>query len=294
VIAMMDGQAGALAVRLATYSFAADGTVTERYWSWQQDAISGKNNVRWTKPSSGYTTAGCLRACPVRTPVGFQSGAAPHLWRGHWSMELDSVLAIQWSPSYPMERWQLDGTQPGIAGARLLTARANAIGWGIGSNAAPDRGLPISSIYAPGRWITGPFAENAYASATKHLSIGWSSADYTLCGSGRCMQGKQMTGPDRRSWYHSYFAANPARDGRKVYWNNQTGVVQQLENPATVCISASGGGHTNALLQALDDGGHFAGFVGVEASLNQRKIGQDVVAAYAMITPSMLSAISAS
>jgi hypothetical protein len=289
----MDGRPGALTVRLATYSFAVDGTVTERYWAWRQDAINGKNNVRWTKPSSGYTTAGCLHACPVRTPIGFQSGAAPLVWRGHWSMELDSVLAIRWTATYPVERWQLDGSQPGIVGARLITGRAGAVGWGIGSNAAPNRGLPLSSIYAPGRWITGPFVENAYASATKRLSIGWSAADYRLCGSGRCMQGTRMTAPDRRTWYHSYFAANPARDGRKVYWNNQTGVVQQLENPATVCISASGGGHTNALLQALDDHGGFVGFVGVEASLNQRKVGQDVVAAYAMINPSMLGAISA-
>ncbi|HEY6795702.1 MAG TPA: hypothetical protein VI248_13570 [Kineosporiaceae bacterium] len=293
VVSLMDGRPGALAVRLATYVFGTDGTVTERYWAWRQDGVSGTNNVRWTKPSSGYTTLGCPHACPVRTPVGFQSGVAPHVWRGRWWMESGEVLAIRWTPTYPLERWQLDDGQPGIVGARLIGGRTGALGWGVGSNAPADRGLPLSTIYAPGRWITGPFAENAYTAQTLHLSIGWSAADYRLCGSGRCMQGTRMTAADRRTWYHSYFAANPIRDGRKVYWNNQTGVVQQLENPTTECISASGGGHTNALLQALDDDGQFVGFVGVEASLNQRKAGQDVVAAYAMIDPAKLSAIGA-
>jgi hypothetical protein len=107
------------------------------------------------------------------------------------------------------------------------------------------------------------------------------------------MQSRAMTDSNRSNWYHSYFAANAAVDGRKVYWNNQRGVVQQLENPNTTCISASGGGHTNALLQAIDDNGQFVGFVGVEASLNQKKYGQAVVAAYAMLTPSLLPAIGA-
>ena len=291
VVTMMDGRPGTLAVRLATYLFGTDGTVTERYWAWRQDAVTGKGNVRWTKPASGYTTTGCLRACPVRTPYGFQKGVAPHVHSGRWSMQANDVLAIRWSPTAAPERWQLDGGQPGIVGARLVSGTANAGGWGIGSNASPDRGLTISDIYGTGRWITGPFAENAYAPTTKHLAIGWSAADYSLCSTGRCMQGRQLTSADRRTWYHSYFAADPAVDGRKVYWNNQTGIVQQLENPTTVCISASGGGHTNALLQALDDDGGFVGFVGVEASLNQRKYGQDIVAAYAMMNPWMLSAI---
>ena len=292
VVSMMDGTAGALAVRLATYTFRADGTVTERYWAWRQDSITGKGNVRWTKPGSGYTTVGCLRACPVRTPIGFQKGTSPKVWQGRWSMQSRTVLAVTWSSTYPVERWQLDDGQPGIVGARLVSGQTSgAVGWGIGSNARADHGVSLASIYATGRWITGPFAENAYAAATRRLTSGWNPADYTLCSSGRCLQGRQLTSADRSSWYHSYFAADAASDGRKVFWNNQTGVVQQLENPKTVCISASGGGHTNALLQALDDDGHFVGFVGVEASLNQRKHGQDVVASFTMMIPSMLSAI---
>ena len=291
VVSMMDGRPGFFAVRLATYSFTADGRVTERYWAWRQDSITGKGNVSWSKPSSGYTTAGCLRACPVRTPFGFQKGVAPHVYTGRWSMTAGSVLAIHWTPLSPAERWQLRDTGEGVVGAHLISGSAAAVGWGFGSNAPANRGLSIGDIYGTGRWITGPFAENAYSATTKHQSIGWSAADYALCSTGRCMQGRGLTGPDRRAWYHSYFAADPAVDGRKVYWNNQTGVVQHMEDPNRVCISASGGGHTNALLQALDDDGDFVGFVGVEASLNQRKYGQDIVASYAMTDPTMLAAI---
>jgi len=291
VIAMMDGRADALAVRLATYVFAGDGTVTEKYWAWRQDAVSGKGNVRWTKPSSGYTTAGCRRACPVRTPYGFQH--APRTYRGHWTMASDDVLDITWSPTYPVERWHLDGGTPGIVGARLLSARGDAEGWGVGSDASATRGVSLAAVHATSGWFTGPFVENAYDAATRHLTAGFNTRDYSLCPGGRCLQGLNVTSADRRTWYHSYLAADPARDGRKVYWNNQTGVVQQLENPGTVCISASGGGHTNALLEALDDDGNFVGFVGVEASLNQRKFGQDVVAAYAMTVPAMLPALGA-
>jgi hypothetical protein len=292
VVSVMDGKAGALAVRLATYEFSTSGTVTEKYWAWSQNSISGTGNARWTKAASGYRTTGCRYACPVRTPYGFQKGAAPHSFTGRWSMESPTVLAIRWAPSYPVERWRLDTSKAGIVGLKLLSARNGGRGWGVGSRASARTGVPLSRVYAS-RWITGPFAENAYSPTTKDSWIGWSAQDYKLCSTGTCMQGTKMTAANRNAWYHSYFAANPASDGRKVFWNNQTGVVQHLESANSPCIS-SGGGHTNALLQALDDNGQFVGFVGVEASLNSRKYGQAVVAAYAMLSPSLLPAIGAS
>ncbi|MDQ1287691.1 MAG: hypothetical protein QG622_1256 [Actinomycetota bacterium] len=290
VVSVMDGKPQALSVRLATYEFKADGTVTERYWAWQQNAISGKGNARWTKPASGYRTTGCQYTCPIRTPAGFQKGRSPHVFTGRWSMEQGSVLAIRWTPAYPVERWKVDTSRDEIAGLRLLSARDGGHGWGAGSNAPANRGVSLAQVYKSD-WITGPFVSNVYSPKSSVAWVGLSARDYRLCNTGTCLQGTKMGGSNRSTWYHSYLAANPAVDGRKVYWNNQTGVVQQLENPNTTCISASGGGHTNALLQVLDDNGRFAGFVGVEASLNQRVYGQAVVAAFAMVTPSLLPAI---
>jgi hypothetical protein len=70
----------------------------------------------------------------------------------------------------------------------------------------------------------------------------------------------------------------PTRDGRKNYWNHQLGSVTVAEGGGS-CISP-GGGHTDALLQIIDDTGTFQGWVGAEASFNARTYGNAVVAAF--------------
>jgi len=289
VVSLLGGPMNAMSVRLAIYQFRTDGTVLERYWAWRQNSISGDHNNLWTKVPSGYTTAGCLHACPIRTPVGFQSGKAGTPYMGRWSVGPDGLLSISWTPR-STERWSLDTSVPGVVGARLQGG-TGARGWGLGSNASPDAAVGLDTIYASQR-LYGPLAQNAYGKATQDLFNGWHAPDYQRCASGLCMSGVGVTAPDKRSWFSSYLAANPAVDGRKVYWNNQTGVVQQMEAPGSECISANGGGHTDALLQALDDSGQFVGWVGVEASLNKRRPGQAVVGAFAMVLPSVSSAIS--
>jgi hypothetical protein len=66
----------------------------------------------------------------------------------------------------------------------------------------------------------------------------------------------------------------PSGLGRRAFWQHQ---VQGSDGDVGTCFG-SGGGHTVALLQALDDAGHFAGFVGAEASLNGRSLHNAVVA----------------
>jgi hypothetical protein len=288
VVSVIGGPMNAMAVRLATYQFRTDGTVTERYWSWRQDALVGKDNVSWSKPASGYTTAGCTHACPIRTPVGFQRGRLGTLHDGTWSVDSAGNLAIRWSPR-SVETWSLDTSVSGLVGARLV-AGGGARGWALGSNASLSRAVDMRAIYASDR-LYGPLAQNAYGRPTDFLNIGFHAPDYRLCASGKCMQGVGVTATNKSSWFSSYWAANPTTDGRKVFWNNQTGAVQQFEQPGSVCISARGGGHTDALLQALDDSGRFVGFVGVEASLNQRKTGQAIVSAFTMVLPSVLSTV---
>lgn len=290
VVSVIGGKVNAIAVRLATYRFRTDGTVTEQFWSWRQDSITGDHNNLWAKPSSGYTTAGCRYTCPIRTPIGFQSGRSGTRVTGTWTTAPDGTIAIRWTPTSGLERWRVDTSAGNVAVARLVTGDPAARGWAIGSNAALDRAVDIRAIYAANR-IYGPLAQNAYGSPTQNLYVGWHAPDYRLCGNGLCMQGVGNTASDKRTWFSSYIAANPARDGRKVFWNNQTGTVQQMEQPGSNCISANGGGHTDALLQALDDSGRFVGWVGVEASLNKRRPGQAVVGAFAMVVPSLLGLV---
>lgn len=287
VVSTISGRVNAISVRLAAYQFRSNGTVTQEYWKWRQNQIKGKNQYSWTKPSSGYTTNGCRHRCVIRTPVGFQSGRRGQRLTGRFWVS-GSVVTIRWNKRW-VERWRINTSQPRVAGLKLITSDRTARGWGLGSRVGLARAVGIKAIYAGTRFY-GPYASNAYGRATRYTNIGFNAADNTLCGNGICMQGKYVTSSNKRSWYSSYWAANPARDGRKVFRNHQTGAVQQLESPGSTCISR-GGGHTDAMLQALDDRGRIIGLVGVEASLSQRRLGQAVVSAYAMVQPHVRSAL---
>lgn len=289
VVSVIGGQVNATGVRLATYAFRPDGRVVQEYWAWRQDRISGKGNAGWAKPASGYRTTGCLHNCPIRTPAGFQSGRRGTVITGRWSA-VGNRLTIRWGPLGTPERWTLDTGIAGVAGATLVSSHPQVRGWALGSNAALTRAVGIRGIYDAQRFY-GPMAMNKYGSPTTMTRIGFAYQDYRPCSNGLCLQGRYVTAANKRTWFSSYWAANPARDGRKVFWNNQTGTVQQLEQPGSACISAGGGGHTDALLQALDDSGRIVGLVGVEASLNQRKPGQAVVGAFAMALPTHSSLV---
>lgn len=289
VVSVIGGPVNATAVRLGTYRFLTDGRVVEEVWSWRQNSISGKGNTSWTKPSSGYRTSGCRYNCPIRTPVGFQSGKHGGTLTGRWTVS-GSTVTITWSTN-SSERWTVDTSMSGVAALSLQHSDSQVRGWALGSNASLNQGVTMRTLYSAQRFY-GPLAENAYGSATKFSHIGFAYADYNVCSTGLCLQGKSVTAANKKTWFSSYWAANPAKDARKVYWNNQTGAVQQFEQPGSTCISASGGGHTDALLQALDDSGRIIGVVGIEASLNQRKPGQAIVSSFAMVLPTYQSLVS--
>lgn len=288
VVSIMGGPVNATWARLATYGFSPAGSVTRSSWAWNQASVVGTNQAARLKPSTGYTTAGCLRACPLRTPAGFQPGTRPTVSSGTWTATADEVT-VTWPGQ--VETWRLRQAD-GAVGARLVSARGGATsGWGVGSDAGADQGVRMAELYRVPR-LYGPFLENLYGRPTLHKSLGFHMPDYRLCTSGQCLQGAALTGANKRTWFHSYLASRPASDGRKTFWNMQTGAQQQIEDPKGSCISARGGGHTFAMLQVVDDAGTFRGWVGVEASLSRRAYGQAVVASFATVTPDLLAGIS--
>ncbi len=198
------------------------------------------------------------------------------------------MLVIKWSRTWT-EKWRIDTSKARVAGLSLISSKRTTRGWGLGSKAGLNRAVDMKAIHAAARFY-GPYVTNPYGKATKFSHVGFSSTDNVLCGNGICMQGKYVTSSDKRRWYSDYWATNPAKDGRKVFHNHQTGAVQQMESRGSNCIS-KGGGHTDAMLQALDDQGRIIGLVGVEASLSQRKTGQAVVSAFAMVHPSVGSLV---
>ncbi len=285
VMTTFAGASNAYIVRLSMYMFSTTGTVTERYWAWRQDGIAGVEQAKYTKVATGYTTAGCLRACSIRTPVGFQPGGTPKTTSGTWYRDSYGRIVVRWGALY--ETWRLDASQAGFVSASIYNSnRTIRKGYGFGSNASPNVGVTRDSVYAATR-LYGPIVQNNYAVPTTYSNVGFNFPDYNKCTGVRCLQGKAVTAADRRTWFNTYIAVNPTTDGRKNYWNFQTGTQQQLESPNTVCIS-NGGGHTAALLQVLDDSGRFRGYVGVEASLNRRAYGQAVVSSFVSVLPAML------
>jgi hypothetical protein len=287
VVATLTGRSNALVVKIAMYIFSGDGRVKQRFWTWRQDSITGGGNAKYQKVPSGYTTAGCRYKCPIRTPLGFQHGGNGHFAAGTWTRLPDGTITVSFAGS-ATESWQVR-TSANLASIVLSQARGNR-GWGLGSTAPLTLARDMNTFYQLDR-IYGPHAENGYDEATIFKHVGFHAPDYVRCSSGKCLQGKGVTAADKRTWFSSYLATNPAADGRKVFWNVQTGPVTQMEAPGSVCISSPGGGHTNALLQAIDDNGRLVGIVGVQASLNKRRHAQDVVGAYAMVPPSLSSLV---
>ncbi|PZS33197.1 MAG: hypothetical protein DLM59_06805 [Pseudonocardiales bacterium] len=288
VVVAIGGPANAMYVRLATYQFATNNTMTEKVWSWRQNSISG--TAANMKRSTGYTTSGCLRACPIRTPINFQPGGVPVTATGTWRLDSYGHLSIGWSWGAG-ETWRLDNSQAGFTSMSIWSSNQAIVkGWGFGSNAAATSGATISQAYAAAR-LYGPLVQNVYGANTQHLNLGFNFPDYNRCSNSTCLEGKGNTAADKRTWFNSYIGGNPNTDGRKNYWNFQTGGVAQMEQPGTVCISTNGGGHTAAMLQVIDDTGHFRGWVGVEASIVQMYWGRAIVGAFATVQPGMLTTL---
>jgi hypothetical protein len=288
VIAAIGGPANKMYVRLATYQFASNNTVSEKVWSWRQNSITG--GAANMKRASGLTSNGCLRACAVRTPVTFQRGGVPITATGNWHTDSYGHLVVDWSWG-ANETWRLDASQSGFVGATIWSSNQAILkAWGFGSNAGANNGATMAEVFAADR-LYGPLVQNVYGATTQKLNLGFHFPDYNKCGGATCVQGKAVTATDKRTWYNTYIAGDPQVDGRKTFWNFQTGGVAQTEQPGTVCISSNGGGHTAAMLQVIDDSGRFRGWVGIEASLVQAYYGRAIVSAYATVLPAMLTAL---
>ncbi|MEP6696198.1 MAG: hypothetical protein ABJA34_04875 [Pseudonocardiales bacterium] len=288
VIAAIGGPYNSMYVRVATYRFATNNTMTEKVWSWRQNSITG--GAANMKRYSGYTTSGCLRVCPVRTPVNFQQGGVPITATGNWAIDAYGHLSMRWSWG-ATEIWRLDTSQASFVGASIVTSNQGIVkAWGFGSTAAANAGVTIGQVVVAER-LYGPLVQNVYGANTQYLNLGFHFPDYSRCTNGTCLQGKAVTAADKRAWYNTYIAGNPSVDGRKNFWNFQTGWVAQIEQLGTVCISTNGGGHTAAMLQVIDDTGHFRGWVGVEASLVQAYYGRAIVSAFASVQPGMLTTL---
>lgn len=291
VVTVMGGAVNAKFVRIAQYTFTAaagtTGTVSEQFKYWNQSTFTGDSNTN--KVLTGYTTAGCPFNCTIKTPKGFQPGQAWSTLSGTYTIDANGRVVITWSGGQ-YETWTI--TTPKSYYAKFTIFNSNydvQKGWGFGSNAAFTTGATVTQIKAAGLLNDYEYWQNSYGVPNSQNTNGWlDMAPYIICGSSNSLQLPAPAGVPvcDNAYWRSYFAGNPATDGRKIYWQHQLGSVacSDSQGSSTTCISV-GGGHTFAMLQVIDDSGVFRGFVGAEASLHAKANGNAVVATAFWVQP---------
>jgi len=265
VVSIMGGGFNAYWVRLAQYTFIAGpggvGTVRQSYWMWHEAHFVG--TAKRNKVGTGYVTRGCAAACAVRTPLGFQPGApAMATLAGRYRFDRYGRLVVEW-PGRRVEVWTVRAAGPRMT--RLVlhhTTLGGLYGDGLGSTASFAAGASRDEVARAD--VTGVQRLASYGDRGRYpvRTSRWSTnvvAPLRRCGgTSACLFN---TGPAWRS-----AIVVPSGLGRRAFWQHQ---LQGSDGDVGRCFGP-GGGHTVALLQALDDTGHFAGFVGAEASFNGR------------------------
>lgn len=274
VVAVIGGGLNAYFSRTAQYTFTAGsgstGTVSETFWYWNMATFTGDASVN--KVDTGYTSAGC-NSCHIRTPKGFQPSGTGSTLSGTYYLDVNGRAVIEWTGGQ-RETWTI-ATHAGYAQLTLFNSNYNLLyGDGFGSTASfatgatrdDIAGIVVSEVERTASYCSSgscPSTNNGYiftASAPVNFA-----ADYIACSASPCLS---LT---NTAW-RSIFAVDPA-NGRRVFWQHQNQGVDGVTGP---CFS-SGGGHTWALLQAVDDSGAFVAMVGAEASLNARSDGNAVI-----------------
>lgn len=281
VVSVMGGSIYNRWVRLARYTFTAGsgstGTVSESFYYWSQGTFSG--NASTNKVNSGFTTSGCTYTCNIRTPLGFEPGNStwPKNISGTYYIDSNGRVVITWSGG-EYETWTISYPKSTYAKFTIFNSNYNVLhGWGYGSNASFSTGATIDQIKAAGSLTSAEVWQNVYdtsdiytAYPNTYLPVG----TYDRCTT-PTLQLHESASPSCNQ-YHLYLATHLTPTLRKSYWQHQTATVCCNEGGGP-CIS-SGGGHTTALLQVIDDNGTFVGFILGEASLNAKAYGNAVIA----------------
>ncbi|WP_159029712.1 hypothetical protein [Streptomyces marincola] len=261
-------------VRLGQYTFATDGTVTERHWHWTQ-------RRREARSSTGVQATGCpTRSCTVRTAYGYQSSAAPQSLTGDWTVDA-GILRITWDNGQGWEEWNVATAADGAL-ATLAFRRSGfgaTHGFGYGSNAAWSARASTATVAAADHdafnhdyFLWKVSAENDRPHIDSGSGRPFWMRDWTACGGGRCLAGRTASNTD----YYVTPANTATGHRRDTLWHWRTALA---DGRGEHCYT--GNSHVKPMIQIIDDDGTFHGWVGVEASLNQTvpaegRLGDDI------------------
>lgn len=268
-------------VRLGYYQFAPDGTVVHNWWHWSQRDQPPR--VRTGVDFECSTSTDVPPECDVLTGEGF-TGPPEGGFTGTFSVS-GSALTVSWThdrDGSPLSRPLVEYWDVAAVDAELTRATGNSAdfsdysathGFAYGSDATFDRTTraamaEIRDAGTQGDTTTyNAWAWNRGQVANPHSGFGPYST-WQLCDSGRCLGHVQHDsncdcGPSASSRdRHYYFAEHD--DGRR----NTMWLWCECLADARGETCYTGNSHIRPLLQVIDDGGDFRGWVGVEPFAN--------------------------
>ncbi|WP_146103764.1 hypothetical protein [Nonomuraea solani] len=282
-------------VRLGSYRFAANGTVTASLHLWWQRNPQARQRTG-TVPDTGCTTkAGGVqkrpRTCEVLTAGGY-TGAPDETRTGTYTVS-GGVLSIRWKIAQTWtEQWYVKPSSDGkLARLDLKQSSLATHGYAYGSNAALGTRRAMSSVKAfPGSlrqdltsWASGtivnsanqPFGHSAFrscATSTSCLTYLQPSSNGACQKSGGCPKYGGGTKANISSIQY-YLTTISKTDRRDTLWHWCTCLAMER---GEFCYT--GNSHVKPLMQIIDDSGAFRGWVGAEASFSTGSRATDMMA----------------
>ncbi|MEU1389196.1 MULTISPECIES: hypothetical protein [unclassified Nonomuraea] len=282
-------------VRLGTYRFAANGTVSAALYLWWQRFPKARQRTGTVPDPSCTTKAGGVasrpRGCEVLTAGGYTGG--PSETRTGTYTLAGNVLTIRWKIAQTWtEQWYVRTSPDGrLARLDLKGSSLATHGYGYGSNAAIGTRRAMSSVRAfPGSlrqdltsWASGtlvnsanqPFGHSSFRackSTTSCLTYLQPSSRGACQKSGGCPKYGGGTRANVSSIQY-YLTTISKSDRRDTLWHWCTCLAMER---GEFCYT--GNSHVKPLMQIIDDTGAFRGWVGAEASFSTGSRATDMLA----------------
>ncbi|MEO3796309.1 hypothetical protein ABGB14_39430 [Nonomuraea sp. B10E15] len=282
-------------VRLGSYRFAANGTVSAALYLWWQRHPKARQRTGTVPDPSCTTKAGGAasrpRACEVLTAGGFTGGPSEKR-TGTYTVAGD-VLTIRWKIAQTWtEQWYVRRSPDGrLARLDLKRSTLATHGYAYGSNAALGTRRAMSSVkafrgslrqdltsWASGKLVNSadqPFGHSAFRACTgttSCLTYLQPSSRGACQKSGGCPKYGGGTRPNISSIQY-YLTMISKSDRRDTLWHWCTCLAMERRE-----FCYTGNSHVKPLMQIIDDRGAFRGWVGAEASFSTGSRATDMLA----------------
>ncbi|MET7339014.1 hypothetical protein [Nonomuraea sp. NPDC005650] len=284
-------------VRLATYQFKANGTVSASGYLWWQRNPEGRQATGVVPDSSCATKAGGsstrVRACDVLTAPGFTGG--PDESRTGTYTVAGNVVSIRWKIAQKWtEKWQVQASPDGkLAQLKFAASDLATNGYGYGSNASFGTRRAMSSVRAFGGTLKQDLISWSRNTIVRSDGQTFKQSSFRSCATttwcltylqpsspGACQKagGCPNFGGGTRANVSSiqyYLTKISNQDRRDTMWHWCTCLAMESK---TFCYS--GNSHIKPMMQIIDDSGAFRGWVGAEASFYNGSRSKDMMAVF--------------